>query len=59
MTAKKKEIENILKERSEKGSITCRDARNIAEKLKVPYKEVGRTANELKIKIKDCELGCF
>lgn len=59
MTAKKKEIENILKTRSAEGRITCSDARTIAEKLGVPYKEVGKTANELKIKIKDCELGCF
>lgn len=58
MTAKKKDIENILKERSAEG-ITCSDARKIAEELGVPYKEVGKIANELKIKIKDCELGCF
>ncbi len=59
MTAKKKEIENILKTRSAEGRITCSDARAIAEELGVPYKEVGKTANELKIKIKNCELGCF
>jgi LAO/AO transport system kinase len=59
MTAKKKEIENILKTRSAEGRITCSDARTIAEELGVPYKEVGKTANELKIKIKNCELGCF
>lgn len=59
MTAKKKEIENILKTRSAESKITCSDARAIAEELGVPYKEVGKTANELKIKIKNCELGCF
>jgi LAO/AO transport system kinase len=59
MIAKKKEIENILKTRSAEGKITCSDARKIAEELGVPYKEVGKTANELKIKIKNCELGCF
>lgn len=59
MIAKKKEIENILKTRSAEGRITCSDARTIAEELGVPYKEVGKTANELKIKIKNCELGCF
>jgi LAO/AO transport system kinase len=31
----------------------------IAEELKVSYSEVGKSANELKIKIKNCELGCF
>jgi LAO/AO transport system kinase len=59
MTAKKKETENILKTRSTEGSISCNDARKIAEELGVSYKEVGKAANELKIKIKDCELGCF
>jgi LAO/AO transport system kinase len=59
MTAKKKEIEEVLKKSSVEGRITCSDARKIAEGLGVPYKEVGKIANELKIKIKDCELGCF
>ena len=34
-------------------------ARAIAEELKIEYQEVGRTANELGIKIISCELGCF
>lgn len=55
----KKSIETLLKERSNNGRITCAEARKIAEELKVPYIEVGRMANELKIKIKKCELGCF
>ncbi len=59
MTAKKKDIEEILKKKSAEGRITCDDARKIAEELGIDYKEVGKTANELKIKIKDCELGCF
>ncbi len=58
MITKKKEIKNILKERSTNG-ITCSDAKKIAEEIGIPYKEVGKTANELRIKIKDCELGCF
>ena len=31
----------------------------LAEKLGVPYHDVGAAANALSIKIKDCELGCF
>lgn len=52
-------IEKLLKERNHDGKITCSEARKIAEELRVPYIEVGRVANELKIKIKRCELGCF
>jgi hypothetical protein len=39
--------------------LPCATARRIAEELAVPYKEVGKTANELKVKITGCELGCF
>jgi len=41
------------------GKISCPVARKIAEELSVPYKEVGRKADELSIKITGCELGCF
>lgn len=59
MTTKRRDTEEILKERSVEDKITCSDARKIAEELGIDYKEVGKTANKLKIKIKDCELGCF
>ncbi len=55
----KKMIEKLLKERSNDGKITCAEARKIAEELNVAYIEVGRVANELKIKIRKCDLGCF
>lgn len=56
---RRKLIEKHLKERSNNGKITCSEARKIAEELDVPYIEVGKMANELKIKIRSCELGCF
>ncbi|MGO9378448.1 MAG: molybdopterin-guanine dinucleotide biosynthesis protein MobB [Dissulfurispiraceae bacterium] len=56
---KNKEIERLLKERSVGGKISCSLARKIAEDLNVPYGDVGSTANQLKIKVKSCELGCF
>ncbi|MBF0506765.1 MAG: hypothetical protein HQL09_08005 [Nitrospirae bacterium] len=52
-------IKELLNERAMDGRLNCPAARQIAEELKVPYSEVGRAANELKIKIKNCELGCF
>lgn len=48
-------VETAAKE----GRISCHSARKIAEELKVPYREVGQAADELKIKIVQCELGCF
>jgi len=37
----------------------CAEARKIAEDLGIPYAEVGAAADELGVKIKNCQLGCF
>lgn len=55
----KKRIEELLIKHSFDNKINCEKARMIAEELGVPYHEVGKTADELKIKIKNCQLGCF
>jgi hypothetical protein len=55
---KEKLIEEI-KKKTVNGKIPCPVARKIAEDLSVSYKEVGRLANKLNVKITDCELGCF
>ncbi|MEC4684288.1 MAG: hypothetical protein VST71_00955 [Nitrospirota bacterium] len=39
--------------------IPCKLARKIAEQTGLPYHEIGKLADELGIKITDCELGCF
>jgi molybdopterin-guanine dinucleotide biosynthesis protein len=48
-----------LKAAAKRDRISCHHARKIAEELKVPYRHVGQAADELKIKIFQCELGCF
>jgi hypothetical protein len=55
---KDKVVEEI-KKKTINGKIPCPIARQIAKDLSVSYKEVGRIANELNVKITDCELGCF
>jgi hypothetical protein len=55
---KKKLKEEIMK-RAGGGKLSCAVARKIAEELHLPYKEVGEAADELGVKIKNCELGCF
>ena len=42
-----------------KQSITCANALEIAEKLSVAPIEVGKMCNEMEIRIKNCQLGCF
>lgn len=59
MIDRKEEIRASLRESSADGKISCSAARKIAGDLSVPFGEVGKAANELKIKITDCELGCF
>ncbi len=59
MIDKKEKIKAALRESSVHGKISCPLARKIAKDLAVPFREVGRAADGLKIKITDCELGCF
>ena len=52
-------IREEIKKKAINNRLSCPAARKIAEELSVSYKEVGRAADELKVKIADCELGCF
>ena len=55
----KEELKEEMLKKAVNGRLSCAAAREVAEKLSLPYKEVGIAANELGIKIKDCQLGCF
>ncbi len=59
MLASKKRVVELLIERSVDKRILCSEARRIAEDAGLPYSEVGKLADELQIKIRNCELGCF
>ncbi len=48
-----------LRQRARGGRLACAAALALARELGVPPQEVGRAANELGIKITDCQLGCF
>jgi hypothetical protein len=41
------------------GKIPCAAAFRLAEELGISRKEMGNLMNELKIKIIQCQLGCF
>ncbi|MBI5076055.1 MAG: hypothetical protein HZB62_12925 [Nitrospirae bacterium] len=53
------ELKQEMMKKSADGKLLCSVARKIAEDLKIPYREVGNAANDLGIRIKSCELGCF
>jgi molybdate transport system regulatory protein len=55
----KQELKEVILEKSVDRKLSCASARNIAKTLGLPIKEVGAAADELGIKINNCELGCF
>ncbi len=55
----KDEVEEEVKKKAIEGKLPCTIARMIAENLGVSYKTVGKAADRLKIKITNCQLGCF
>lgn len=55
--------ENMVREEllkiAKEGKVSCAQAFDLAERLGVEPRAVGQAANELKIKITACRLGCF
>ncbi|ABO51384.1 conserved hypothetical protein [Desulforamulus reducens MI-1] len=59
MDEQKEKIIQTIKETAKDGGISCTAARKIASDYNVSPKVVGDICDELKIKLKACELGCF
>jgi hypothetical protein len=57
--SKRELVKTIIKERARDKEISCPVLRKIAEEVGISYKEAGMVADELNIKIRDCEFGCF
>ncbi|MDK2881302.1 MAG: hypothetical protein PWQ99_1077 [Clostridia bacterium] len=52
-------IREALLKAAPEGRITCPAARELAASLGVEPRVIGDACNRLKIKIKNCALGCF
>jgi hypothetical protein len=59
MSEIKQEVLDAVRQAAKDGRLTCTEARKLASDFKVAPGIVGQAADELKIKIKSCELGCF
>lgn len=59
LLSKKESAAERIRENAVNGKISCPALRKIAEKSGIRYSEAGKIANELHIKIKNCDLGCF
>ena len=55
----REEVLKAVKEAAEGGKLSCAQAHRLGEKLNVSLLLIGEAANQLGIKIKDCQLGCF
>ena len=56
---KQEEIIAKLKDAAKDGKIPCARAFKIAQECNVSTKEIGNLLNQVKIKISNCQLGCF
>ncbi len=59
MDVNQEEIIAKLKEAAQDGKIPCAMAFKVAKDCNVSTKEIGTLLNQLKIKIANCQLGCF
>lgn len=55
----REELKARIKIAAPEGKISCGAAMRLAEELVISRKDMGKLLNELKIKIKQCQLGCF
>jgi len=52
-------LDKAVKEKTKDGRITCKEAFAIAAELGIKPAVVGKALDKKKIKIKQCQLGCF
>lgn len=55
----KEKIKEALLKKAPQKKLPCKLAFEIAKENNFSLKEIGEVANELKIKIVSCQLGCF
>ena len=55
----RKKIEEAILKKSKKGKLPCAICFKIAEDFGISKNKMGEILNEMKIKISQCQLGCF
>jgi len=59
MTMDRKKLEETILAKAKDGKIPCAVCFKIADDLGIAKKEITKVLNEMKIKISQCQLGCF
>jgi hypothetical protein len=55
----RKKIEEAILKKSKEGKLPCAMCFKIAEDFGISKNKMGKVLNEIKIKISQCQLGCF
>lgn len=55
----REKIKEILSQKAPQKKLPCKLAFEISKEFNISLKEIGEVANELSIKITNCQLGCF
>jgi hypothetical protein len=55
----RKKIEEAILKKSKEGKLPCAMCFKIAEDFGISKNKMGEILNEMKIKISQCQLGCF
>jgi len=55
----RKKVEEAIRGKAKEGKVPCAVCFNIAEEQGISKRELGTILNEIKIKIGQCQLGCF
>ena len=55
----REELKSALEQAAKDGKISCQEAWDLADKADLERIEVGKLADEVGVKIRACQLGCF
>jgi hypothetical protein len=55
----RKTLEETILKKARAGKLPCAVCFNIAEEFGISKSEIGKILNKMKIKISQCQLGCF
>jgi len=59
MTMDRKKLEETILAKAKDGKLPCEICFKIADDFGIPKKELTKVLNKMKIKISECQLGCF